>query len=387
MRRSVVEYWAIALLVIKCAAAQLNTWPLLHFVHAPVPINNMERQLFKYDERLQLESGSSLNGFELAYCTFGKPNTDFSNTVWVCHALTGNAEVDKWWAGLFGEGQLFNPKEHFVICANVLGSCYGSTGPLSTNPETGKPYYHQFPKITIRDIVKALDLLRASLGIQKIHTLIGGSLGGQQALEWSVSKPDLIENMILIGTNAQHSPWGIAFNETQRMAIAADPSWQTAADEAGKEGLKAARAIAMLSYRNYETYEKTQSETDANIWQNFRAASYQRYQGQKLADRFNAYAYWVLSEAMDSHNLARGRGSLMEVLGTIRAYTHVIGVSTDILFPIPEQRFIARGIANVAYEEINSTYGHDGFLIETDILSQIIRSFFNQKKRKQLSHG
>ena len=344
----------------------------------------MEEHIFKTDKILQLESGEVLKGFTLKYCTFGKINEDKSNVIWVSHALTGNANVASWWGGLFGENCLFNPKEHFVICVNVIGSCYGSTGPLSINPETGKPYYHQFPKITIRDIVATLNILREHLNIHKIHTLIGGSLGGQQALEWSVSHPDLFENMILLSSNAKHSPWGIAFNETQRMAIKADPSWKEEKPDAGKEGMKAARAIAMLSYRNYETYEKTQFEEDNNLKDTFRAASYQNYQGEKLAKRFNAYSYWILSEAMDSHNIARGRKSIDEALSKIKAYTQVIGITTDILFPIPEQRMIVRGIKNVTYEEINSTYGHDGFLVEMDQLDKSIRAFYKQKHKKQL---
>ncbi len=347
----------------------------------------MQEHTFHTDETLQLESGELLKGFTLKYCTFGKTNKDKSNVVWVSHALTGNADVASWWGGLFGEECLFNPKEHFVICVNVLGSCYGSTGPLSINPDTGKPYFHQFPKITIRDIVATLDILRKHLEISKVHTLIGGSLGGQQALEWAVTYPNLFENMILMSSNARHSPWGIAFNETQRMAIKADPTWQEDRPYAGYEGMKAARAIAMLSYRNYETYDKTQFEEGNGIPETYRAASYQNYQGEKLAKRFNAYSYWVLSEAMDSHNIARGRESLDAALARIKAYTQVIGITTDILFPIPEQRLIVRGIKNVTYEEINSTYGHDGFLVEMNQLDKSIRAFYKQKHKKQLIHG
>ncbi|MEH0154586.1 homoserine O-acetyltransferase [Limibacter armeniacum] len=347
-------------------------------------MQKMEAHYFHYNEDFQLESGDQLKGFTLKYCTFGKPNHDFSNVVWVCHALTGNAEVTDWWAGLFGDGSLFNPDEHFVICANVLGSCYGSTGPLSINPDTGEPYFHAFPQLTIRDIVNALDLLRESLGITHIQTLIGGSLGGQQAIEWALKRPRLMENLILAATNAVHSPWGVAFNETQRLALEADPTWLENNEKAGQNGLKAARAIAMLSYRNYNTYDVTQQEgTNENI-DEFRASSYQRYQGEKLLSRFNAYSYWSLSKAMDSHNVARGRGSLQDALQNIEAYTHVIGVTTDILFPVSEQRFIARYVPNVTYEEINSTYGHDGFLVETEKIASAIKAFFRHKDKKKL---
>ncbi|UZR96229.1 homoserine O-acetyltransferase MetX [Chondrinema litorale] len=347
----------------------------------------MQEHTFHYNNEFQLESGEMLPSFSLRYCTFGKINKDRSNIVWVCHALTGNSNVSAWWGGLFGENCLFNPEEHYVICVNVIGSCYGSTGPLSINPNTGKPYFHTFPKITIRDIVATLEILRVHLKIEKIHTLTGGSLGGQQALEWAVTHPDLFDNMILMSSNAKHSPWGIAFNETQRMAISADPTWHNDHPDAGNEGMKAARAIAMLSYRNYETYEKTQFEETNDLQETYRASSYQRYQGEKLAKRFNAFSYWVLSDAMDTHNIARGRGSIMNALSQIKAYTQVIGITTDILFPIPEQRLIVRGIRNVTYEEINSTYGHDGFLVEMNQLDKSIRTFYKQKEKKQLIHG
>ena len=218
----------------------------------------MENQkTFRYDEPFKLESGQWLPEFELTYTTFGKLNTAMDNVIWVCHAFTGNANPTDWWNGLIGEKRLYNPNEHFIVCANILGSHYGSTNALSKNPVTGEPYYHDFPFISIRDVVKALDLLRQHLGIYKIHTLLGGSLGGQQAIEWAVIQPELIENLILFSTNAIHSPWGIAFNESQRMAIAADPTWKEDDERAGSEGMKAARAIGMLSFRTYETYSQT----------------------------------------------------------------------------------------------------------------------------------
>ncbi len=344
----------------------------------------MKTEYFHHQHSFPLESGEVLPSFQLAYSTFGTLKPDFSNVVWVCHALTGNSEVADWWAGLFGEGKLFNPEEHFVICANVLGGCYGSTGPLSINPETGEPYFHRFPVLTIRDIVKALDLLRQHLRIDRIETLIGGSLGGQQALEWAIMCPELTENLILVCTNARHSPWGIAFNEAQRLAIEADPSWKEKRTDAGNAGLKAARAIAMLSYRNYETYHKTQLDPNNHKIEHFKAATYQQYQGEKLVKRFNAFTYWVLSKAMDSHHVGRNRTSIEEVLQSVKAYTQVVSITTDILFPSEEQRFIVRHLKNVTYEEVYSTYGHDGFLVETEKLDRAIRTFFKQKDRKRL---
>ncbi|OHX66003.1 homoserine O-acetyltransferase MetX [Flammeovirga pacifica] len=344
----------------------------------------MQEHFYTYKEKFDLEFGDHLEGFTLSYHTYGQLNKDKSNVIWVCHALTGNADVFDWWNGLFGDEALFNPNDHYIICVNVLGSCYGSTGPTSINPKTSKPYYYTFPNISIRDIVNSLNLLREDLGIKKINTLIGGSLGGQQALEWAVLYPTLMENLIICATNSKHSSWGIAFNETQRMAIESDPTWKEETDTAGQTGLKAARAIAMLSYRNYSTYEATQSENGNETTDSFKASTYQQYQGDKLTKRFNAYSYWTLSKTMDSHNLGRGRESVEKALQSIQAYTQVIGITSDVLFPVSEQRFITQHIPNVTYEEITSLYGHDGFLVETYKIAAAISAFFKQKNKKRV---
>nr|WP_317169955.1 homoserine O-acetyltransferase [Flammeovirga agarivorans] len=357
---------------------------LLLIEHQYQSENTMQEHSFTYNNQYDLELGESLPEFTLNYFTAGKMKKDFSNVVWVCHALTGNAEVFDWWNGLFGNDCIFNEKDHFIICVNVLGSCYGSTGPTSVNPVTNKPYYNDFPNITIRDIVGSLEILRNHLGIDKINTLIGGSLGGQQALEWAVQQPKLMDNLIICATNARHSAWGIAFNEAQRMAIEADPTWGDNDENAGINGLKAARAVAMLSYRNYSTYEATQTDKDDNITDNYRASTYQQYQGDKLTKRFNAYSYWTLSKAMDSHNMGRNRKSLEEALQSIEAYTQVIGITSDVLFPVSEQRYITQHIPNVTYEEITSLYGHDGFLVETHKIAGAISSFFKQKSKKRI---
>src|ERR1051325_4549873 len=182
--------------------------------------------VFHFKETFQLERGSTLPGFQLKYTTLGQLNQDRSNVVWVVHALTGSSDITSWWPGLFETGGAYDPRDHFIICANTLGGCYGSTGPLSIDPATGKPFFHTFPQLTNRDIVNAFELLRLDLGLQKINTIIGSSLGGQQALEWNIKLPDLFDNLVLIACNAQHSPWGIAFNEAQRLAIEADATWK-----------------------------------------------------------------------------------------------------------------------------------------------------------------
>ncbi len=337
---------------------------------------------FDYKFSFPLESGEELPGFRLAYQTWGERNDDGSNVVWICHALTGSADAADWWDGMVGPGKYFDPTRQFIICANVLSSCYGSTGPLSVNPRTGKAFYHDFPMVTIRDMVGALDLLRQELGIDRIHTCIGGSLGGQQAVEWGIQQPELIKNLILIATNAVHSPWGIAFNESQRMAISADPTWTESRDDAGAAGMKAARSVALLSYRNYDTYGFTQALDHNEQLDQYKASSYQQYQGDKLVKRFNAYTYWHLSKAMDSHNVGRNRGSIINALNRVKARTLVVGIRSDILFPPGEQQFLARHIPDARYEEIDSLYGHDGFLIEAKPLTQIIRRWMEESARQ-----
>ncbi|MFZ1750804.1 MAG: alpha/beta fold hydrolase, partial [Saprospiraceae bacterium] len=183
-------------------------------------------QYFHYDQPYEVESGETLEGFTLAYHTFGKLNEAADNVVWVVHALTGSSNPMEWWPGIVGDHCVIDPAKHFIICANCLGSAYGSTNALSIDPKTGYPYFHTFPLITNRDIARSFDLLRRYLKIQKVRLLAGASLGGQQALEWSVVAPSVFDHQLLIATNAKHSPWGIAFNESQRMAILADPTWQ-----------------------------------------------------------------------------------------------------------------------------------------------------------------
>ena len=331
---------------------------------------------FHYQQDFPLESGVSLPGFQLKYTTLGKLNADRSNVVWICHALTGSSDFTDWWSGLFDEGRFFDPKRYFIICANVLGGCYGSTGPLSLNPKTGKPFYHTFPSVTNRDVVQAFDLLRQELRLESVHTLIGGSLGGQQVLEWAIYQPDVFKHIIPVATNASHSPWGIAFNEAQRMAIEADPTWKENHQRAGVEGLKAARAIGMLSYRYYNTYNETQAEKSNETLAEFRAATYQRYQGQKLANRFNAFTYWGLSIMMDSHNVGRNRLGIAEALRKIKARTLVVGIDSDILYPLHEQKFLVDNIPHARLEVMSSLYGHDGFLVEFEQLSSHIKKFF-----------
>lgn len=338
----------------------------------PHPYSCMNKHFFTYRQPLRLENGTSLPRLELVYHTYGQLNAEKNNVIWFCHALTANSDVQDWWDSLVGPGKTYDPSKHFIVCANIIGSCYGSSGPLSIDPETGRPYHSSFPMVTIRDMVQAHIILRKHLGIDKIHTLVGGSMGGYQVLEWALTEPDAIEQLVLVATSPQESAWGIAIHTAQRLAIETDASWKEHQPQAGAAGLKTARAIGMLTYRNYEAFVATQSDPEHKL-DNFKASSYIHYQGEKLVKRFNAYSYWLLTKAMDSHNIARHRGTMEETLAHIQQPTVVIGISTDFLCPIAEQRFMANHIPKAHFVEISSPYGHDGFLLEGEKIGQAIR--------------
>jgi homoserine O-acetyltransferase len=338
----------------------------------------MAEHTFTIPHTLRLESGETLHRPEVVYHTYGTLSPAKDNVVWICHALTANADAADWWSGLVGQGKFIDPEKYFIVCANILGSCYGTTGPLSINPETFEPYYHTFPLVTVKDMVAAHVLLRQHLGIERIHLGIAGSLGGHQLLEWLVREPGVFAQAAVIATSARHSPWGIAFNESQRFAIEQDPTWNNSTADAGLNGLKVARAIAMLSYRSYDTYHLAQLDTSDKI-DGYRASSYQRYQGEKLAKRFNAYSYFTLSKAMDSHDISRGRGGeVAEVLQTITTPILAVSITSDLLFPPHEQEFIAKQVPNGTHRSITSIYGHDGFLLEFEALSGLLEEFVTQ---------
>lgn len=293
--------------------------------------------------------------------------------VWVFHALTGNSDPTDWWGGIIGPGKRIDPGKHSIVCANVLGSCYGTTGPTSINPQTGKPWLRSFPLVSIRDMVRAHELLRQHLSIERIDLAIGSSLGAFQALEWAIMHPMRIQNLLFIAASARCSPWAKAFNEAQRMALMADQGFFCDKPGGGRDGLKAARAIAMLSYRSFEAYHQTQLDPENHALDNYRACSYQQYQGEKLARRFNAHAYYTISKAFDTHDAGRGRGGLKKALGSIKAITHCISIQTDLLFPVSEVKKVAEMVPGATHQTIESFYGHDGFLVENDTLAGIIR--------------
>jgi homoserine O-acetyltransferase len=307
----------------------------------------------------------SLPQLKIAYHTYGE-FTPGKKVAWVCHALTANSDVTDWWKGLVGEGCLINQTDYYIVCANIIGSCYGSTGPLSIDDIGTSISYDNFPTITIRDMVQAHILLRQHLGIEHIDLLMGGSMGGYQALEWAIFEPKVIEKMFLIATSPSESAWGVAVHTAQRLAIEADCTWKEAKPNAGAKGLKAARAIGMLTYRNYAIFQEKQTDEDPEKIDNFKASAYMIYQGDKLVKRFNAYSYWLLTKSMDSHHLARKRGgNLMATLAGIQIPTFIMGINSDILCPLDEQRFMEQHMPNATLVAIDSLYGHDGFIIET----------------------
>ena len=333
-------------------------------------------QVYHHGEAITLESGAVLPEVDITYDTFGTLNAAKDNVIWVCHALTANSDVADWWPHTVEEGRFLDPTRYFIVCANFLGSHYGTTSPLSVNPTTGEKYYYDFPQITVRDMVKCHQLLAKHLGIERVKLLIGSSIGGFQCMEWAISEPKFMESVALIATTTCTEPWAAAFNESQRMAIRTDKTWGELRDDAGIDGMAVARSIALISYRGGAAYNATQQDenpTEASFTR--RAHSYQQYQGEKLRRRFNAMSYYRLSEAVDSHNIARGRGSIAEALSKIEARALVVAISSDILFPPEAHVPMREHIRDVEYHLIESEFGHDGFLVEHEKLNTIIQNF------------
>ncbi len=341
-------------------------------------------KIWYYNHAFELESGEILPDLHIAYHTYGTLNVTHDNVVWICHALTANSDVADWWSGLVGEGKFFDPANNFIVCANMIGSHYGSTSPLSVDKRTQIFFAKNFPIVTVRDMARAHQLLAEKLGIKKIKTAVGGSMGGQQVLEWAILQPDLFDKIALIACGAQMTPWSIALNETQRMAIEADPTFddeavskietREALIKAGAKGMEAARAIGMLSYRSYTGYNLAQADDSDNI-DAFRVQTYQRYQAEKLRKRFSALCYESVSKTMDTHNVGRNRGGVALALKRVKAKTLVVGIQTDILFPLEEQIILAAHIPDARLEVIQSKFGHDGFLIEFDQMHALLTKF------------
>ncbi|MCQ2335076.1 MAG: homoserine O-acetyltransferase, partial [Paludibacteraceae bacterium] len=333
----------------------------------------MQAHTLHISQPFQFEAGGTLPAIDIAYHTSGtyRPGQP---VVWICHALTANSDAEDWWPEMVGPGRAIDTDRFFVACVNMLGSPYGSSGPAAIDPTTGQPYMLSFPRVTVRDIVRATILVRQHLGIPSVDLLVGSSIGGFQAVEWAVTEPEVITNALFIATGARVNAWTSATLEAQRMALEADPTFrQQHSLEGGKQGLRCARAQALLTYRSFEGYRLTQSEADIDTLFASRAASYERYQGDKLAARFDAYSYLSVIDSADSHNVGRHRGGVQAALAAIRANTTMVCITSDGLFPPDEMREWAQFIPGATYLEIESAFGHDGFLLETEALTRIIQ--------------
>ena len=344
------------------------------------------------DEPFYFESGKTIPSVTVAYETYGKLNSDGTNAILICHALTGDSHASNynepderpgWWDGLIGKGKAFDPEKYFVVCSNFIGGCYGTSGPASINPATNKPYGLGFPQMTVRDMVNLQYKLIQYLNIKKLKTISGGSLGGMQTLEWALMYPDLVETIIPMATAARHSAWAIGLNEIQRKAIMDDPDWNNGNyTKQPVKGLSTARMLAMMSYRSDINFEErfareTKSKTNNHEKPFYQVESYLHYQGEKLVNRFDANTYLYIANSMDLHDVTTGRGSFDETLSKIKARTLCVGIDTDLLYPVHEQKEIANAIPNSEYFEIKSPYGHDAFLIEFDQLNDVIIKFLS----------
>lgn len=339
-----------------------------------------ETRFFRLRDTLPLERGGNLSDVTLAYRTWGDPNSN-GRTVLICHALTGSADADAWWPGIIGPGLTFDPKRDFIVCSNIIGGCYGSTGPASAMPGGRRRYRDRFPRITVRDMVRAQRRLIDFLAIDTLDIVTGPSLGGMQALEWALCYPDRVRSIAPIGVGARHSAWCIGLSEAQRAAIYADPNWRGGNyDESAPpaEGLAVARMMAVCGYRSWASFD-ARFGRERRAPDEYQAQSYLRHQGRKITERFDAGSYVRLTQAMNDHDVAAGRGGLAEVLATITQPALVVSVSSDILYPPDEQRFLVQHLPEARHAMLSSIHGHDGFLIESAELGTLIRAFREER--------
>ncbi len=349
-------------------------------------------------EQLLIECGRTLSGVTLHYAVYGKLNAARDNAVLVCHALSGSALVGEWWPEVFGPGAVLSLEHDFVICINLIGSCYGSTGPLSVNPETGEPYGADFPLISIRDNVRAQSRLLDSLGIKKLRLVMGGSLGGMQAIEWTILNPERVEKALIVGV-APLGAMGLALNHLQREAIRHDPDWQNGSylpQKPPRRGLSLARQIAMLSYKSGPLFEerfgRNPNRNGEDPWSSelsldgfgtgliggrFDIAGYLDEQGRRFVERFDANSYLAILRTMDTWDPLRGGSSSEEIFGRIKAHLTFVGISSDWLFPPDDVRHFAETVrsagVSVDYRQMVSDHGHDAFLAEQTDLVRLLQ--------------
>jgi homoserine O-acetyltransferase len=373
-------------------------------------MNDVVGHTYVHPGPFRLESGHILPQAQLRYMTYGTLNASRDNVLVVCHALTGNAQVHTWWGNMIGPGQALDTHKYYIVCANILGSCYGSTGPAS--PLENKVYGMTFPDISVQDTVRLqLHMLQDELKIHRIQSVIGGSFGGMQALEFAVQagtptspfaiydpilkqKVPWVQSVVPMACGAAHTAWQIAISEVQRQAIYADPKWnggEPSMDDPPLAGLAVARQMGMISYRTPKAYETKfgrrvrmgVEETDSysNVAYGTRAQwqvkSYLEYQGTKFLDRFDPVTYVKLTEQMDSHDIGRNRGGKKEALGHVKIPALVMGIDSDVLYPLWEQEELAMLLPNCTFKVIHSDAGHDGFLLEQEQVASHITHFLN----------
>jgi homoserine O-acetyltransferase/O-succinyltransferase len=366
----------------------------------PTYVQTRTIHLFGKSTPFRMDCGRSLGDVTVAYETYGTLNAAGDNAILVCHALTGNAHAGGfsspdprsagWWEPLIGPGRGLDTERSFVVASNILGSCYGTTGPPSVDPDSGKPYAMDFPQMTVRDMVRLQKSLLDTLGVRSLRTVIGGSLGGMQALEWACLYPEFARSVVPIGTASRHSPWCIGLNEIGRQAIMNDPAWQNGeyyATGQPERGLSLARQVAMISYRSDQSFlrrfnrDRRKGDGAAARYSSdniFEVESYLHYQGEKLVQRFDANSYLYITRAMDLHDIGYERGSVKDVLGSLRMPALCIGISSDVLYPVHEQRELASQIPRATYREIQSEDGHDAFLIEHGQMAGFLQEFFRE---------
>ncbi len=324
-----------------------------------------------------LESGGGLPSLTVAFRTWGHLDRDGGNAVLVCHALTGSPDLERWWSPLLGPGRALDPAHDFVVCSNVLGSCYGTTGPASERPDGAGRWGGAFPDVGVRDLVRVQASLLDALGVRRLRLVLGGSLGGMQVLEWAAMFPERVDAIAPMAVSARHSAWCIAFSEAQRQAIFADPRWRGGsypAHDPPEAGLAVARQIAMCSYRSRESLERRFSREPGGDGR-FAVEGWLGHHGRALVERFDAASYVTLTRAMDTHDVGRGRGGVREALARLRVPALVVSIDSDVLYPPPEQRELAEALPESRLVTLRSPHGHDAFLIEGDAVNGLLAAF------------
>jgi len=371
--------------------------------HDPTSVGIVEQKTAFFDETLILSSGSELPQFTLAYETYGRLNTERTNAILICHALSGDAHVagyhtddsdekPGWWDEAVGPGKIFDTDKFFVVCTNVLGGCMGSTGPASPHPDDGKPYGMRFPMVTIADMVHAQTRLIDRLGIKRLFAVAGGSMGGMQALEWAVSHPDRVESCVFVASTPIASAQQIAFNEIGRQAIYADPNWNNGSyyDAAPPaRGLAVARMVGHITYMSETSLDdkfgrrlQDRQQKGYNFQTDFAVESYLQYQGSKFVERFDANSYLYVTKALDYYDAGELYGSLEGAAARVNCPFLIVSFSSDWLYPKHHHDELAAALRGagktVEQHHIVASFGHDSFLVEVETMKRVVGGFLDR---------